>query len=445
MKRKALGALLILLTVALFAGSAHMVYSPNWAYEVRFDGELVGFVNSLDEYTEIISTILHRAEEQWGCEVVMNEQAQAVRVRSWDYEPDPQSIEAKIESAATYITSGWAIVINGNTTAFVDSEVTAIELIEEVKNHFRNTSRSLVSVSIQEEVEFVRKPVDPDLLMDPENVLALLISGDEEFSTYVVKRGDTLSGIARSANTSLSTLRDANPNLRGDNLQIGQVLNMQTSSALLHVKAVEEVRVKEAISHAVQYRTNPDLSVRNDQVIQAGSNGEREVVYRVETINGVEVKRTQVSASVSREPVPRIVMPGSGHYPLHPTGMFRFPINTGRISSPFGASRPGGSHRGLDIAAPTGTPIYAAADGTVRTRAYGSSYGNYVVVDHANGYSTLYAHASSIPSNIRAGVKVVRGQVIAYVGNTGNSTGPHLHWEVIRNGQAINPMNFFRN
>jgi murein DD-endopeptidase MepM/ murein hydrolase activator NlpD len=124
--------------------------------------------------------------------------------------------------------------------------------------------------------------------------------------------------------------------------------------------------------------------------------------------------------------------------------MFRFPLNQGRISSPFG-NRKSGFHRGVDIATARGTPIYAAASGTVRTRGYSSSYGYYIVLEHSDGYSTLYAHVSSIADSVRVGKQVVRGQVIAWVGSTGFSTGPHLHWEVSRHGQLVNPMNFFGN
>jgi murein DD-endopeptidase MepM/ murein hydrolase activator NlpD len=97
-------------------------------------------------------------------------------------------------------------------------------------------------------------------------------------------------------------------------------------------------------------------------------------------------------------------------------------------------------HRGTDFAAPTGTPILAAGDGVVaRAGPYGS-YGNYVRIRHANGYETAYAHMSRFARGVRAGTQVRQGQVIGYVGTTGRSTGPHLHYEVMRRGQQVNPM-----
>lgn len=125
--------------------------------------------------------------------------------------------------------------------------------------------------------------------------------------------------------------------------------------------------------------------------------------------------------------------------------LMKTPINGARLSSGFGMRRHpilgySRMHRGTDFAAPTGTPILAAGDGTVvRAGPYGS-YGNYVRVRHANGYETAYAHLSRFARGVRAGTRVRQGQVIGYVGTTGRSTGPHLHYEVLQRGRQMNPM-----
>lgn len=115
---------------------------------------------------------------------------------------------------------------------------------------------------------------------------------------------------------------------------------------------------------------------------------------------------------------------------------------SGIITSRFGAgsSIRRSSHTGLDIAASTGTPIAAAASGTVTYSGYKGSYGNMIVITHSNGVQTYYAHCSKL--NVSAGATVSQGQTIATVGSTGNSTGPHLHLEVRVNGVAYNPQNY---
>ena len=98
-------------------------------------------------------------------------------------------------------------------------------------------------------------------------------------------------------------------------------------------------------------------------------------------------------------------------------------------------------HKGLDFAAPTGTPIYATADGRVESAGSANGYGNMVKINHGNGFETLYGHMSKI--KVRSGQRVKRGDIIGNVGNTGMSTGSHLHYEIHKNGEVINPLTYF--
>ncbi len=115
-----------------------------------------------------------------------------------------------------------------------------------------------------------------------------------------------------------------------------------------------------------------------------------------------------------------------------------WPVN-GPITSPYGM-RWGSLHPGIDIGAGMGTPIHAAAAGTVVAAAYSGGYGNLIVIDHGGGLATAYAHQSSFA--LGAGTQVAQGQVIGYVGSTGFSTGPHLHFEVRVNGSPVDPMGY---
>lgn len=125
--------------------------------------------------------------------------------------------------------------------------------------------------------------------------------------------------------------------------------------------------------------------------------------------------------------------------------LMRTPIDGARISSGYGRRRHPvlgytKMHRGIDFAAATGTPIYAAGDGVILRRYYSSSYGNYISIRHTGTYTTAYAHMSRFRAGLRVGSTVKQGQVIGYVGSTGRSTGPHLHYEVLKNGVQINPL-----
>ncbi len=125
--------------------------------------------------------------------------------------------------------------------------------------------------------------------------------------------------------------------------------------------------------------------------------------------------------------------------------LMKTPINGARLSSRFGMRRHpvlgySRMHRGTDFAAPTGTPILAAGEGVLVRVGPFSTFGNYIRIRHGDGYETAYAHMSRFARGMRAGARVRQGQVIGYVGTTGRSTGPHLHYEVLRRGQQINPM-----
>lgn len=124
--------------------------------------------------------------------------------------------------------------------------------------------------------------------------------------------------------------------------------------------------------------------------------------------------------------------------------LMRTPVDGGRMTSGFGMRKHpilgySKMHKGVDFAAPTGTPVYAAGDGVVERASRFGSYGNYVRIRHAGGLKTAYAHLLRFARGVKPGTRVEQGQVVAYVGTTGRSTGPHLHYEVIVDGKQVNP------
>ena len=125
--------------------------------------------------------------------------------------------------------------------------------------------------------------------------------------------------------------------------------------------------------------------------------------------------------------------------------IMKTPINGARLSSGYGNRKHPilgytKMHRGLDFAAPTGTPVFAAGDGIIEKAGWKGSYGKYIRIRHTGTYKTAYAHLSGFHKNIRVGKRVSQGKIIGYVGSTGRSTGPHLHYEVIKNNIKVNPM-----
>ncbi len=189
---------------------------------------------------------------------------------------------------------------------------------------------------------------------------------------------------------------------------------------------------------------NPDssLMVGTTKVVTPGVNGINRVEKKNTYINGVLTNEVMNEETVVSKPVDEVVnvgtvLPDLSKYAIEYTGSgLAFPVasNSWSVSAYFGDDR---GHKGIDLSAATGTPIVAAQSGTVTLSQWYYGYGNCVIIDHGNGFTTLYGHASQLL--VRNGQHVKAGDLIALVGSTGDSTGSHLHFEISINGNRIDP------
>lgn len=177
------------------------------------------------------------------------------------------------------------------------------------------------------------------------------------------------------------------------------------------------------------YKTADGYVARTGDIVYARLKvgGREYALYRYETMNGQVDYFTADGKSIRKS-----------------AGLMRTPVAFGRMSSGFGRRvHPvlgyTKMHKGVDFAAPTGTPVYASGDGVIERAGRFSSFGNYVRIRHSSKMSTAYAHMSRYGKGIRPGVRVKQGQIVGYVGTTGRSTGPHLHYEVLVNNVQVNP------
>lgn len=207
----------------------------------------------------------------------------------------------------------------------------------------------------------------------------------------------------------------------------------------LDVKTVVTLTTDNSIGYSTVKQKSSSVAAGKTTVKQQGVNGVKRTVETVEYLNGELTNRNVVSSEVISEPVDKILVVGTGvsssanNYSSYG---FVKPIDMSKIyiSSYWGDGR---GHKGLDLAGPKGLSIYAAKAGVVKTVRQTSDYGKYIVIDHGDGFQTLYSHCSEMIVSV--GEKVVAGQTIAYVGRTGNASGNHLHFEIIKNGTRVNP------
>jgi murein DD-endopeptidase MepM/ murein hydrolase activator NlpD len=238
-----------------------------------------------------------------------------------------------------------------------------------------------------------------------------------EGAVHTVRQGDTLSSIARLYGTDVSAIQRANA-IAGDQIRVGQQLTVPGAATLRRYTVQQgdtlwEIAYRAGVSLELLMGANPDMDDPGHLQI-----GEELLLPGHASIG------TTVAAAAAVQDDPKL------------EGVFVWPV-IAQISSPFGP-RDGRNHAGLDLAANMGDPIKAARSGKVILSGPVSGYGETVILQHEDGTRTLYAHASK--RLVSAGDTVSQGQVIALVGSTGRSTGPHLHFEIIVNERPRDPM-----
>ncbi len=209
----------------------------------------------------------------------------------------------------------------------------------------------------------------------------------------------------------------------------------------LEVVTVDQVLTTETIPFETETVENPDRYVDTDPVvIQEGVEGEKSIGIEVTKSNGTVVSEVPVEETVTKEPVNQVIEVGSKPLPTGVgTGSFEIPVSGYTISSKYGY-RHGSLHTGIDLAVSYGTSVRASDEGIVTFSGWKGGYGYLVIVDHQNGYETYYAHNSKLL--VEEGQIVEQGETIAKAGSTGNSTGPHCHFEIRKNGSTVNPYSY---
>ena len=196
--------------------------------------------------------------------------------------------------------------------------------------------------------------------------------------------------------------------------------------------------MEEAEAIVSEIKANVVEPIELNLEIEEQERNKKEITETTIDIAKVELNK-DVDVKVARNNVARSNSTAGASIPATGAAFMR-PVSGGMVTSPFGY-RTSGFHKGVDIATSTGTPIYASAEGTVIFSGWNSTgYGNLVIVDHGNGYQTYYAHCSQL--YVSYGQYVSQGQNIAAVGSTGNSTGPHVHFQVMYYGAVQNPQNY---
>lgn len=311
-----------------------------------------------------------------------------------------------------------------------------------VEKDFEDYELGLVDIDYADKIEVVEAYLPEDRLATVEEAVNLVTKEQETQVVYKVVAGDTLSQICLANNIPMDELIAINDALEDENtvIRVDQELVITVPEPELSIIWKEEQVYTESYEAEVQYVANDEWYTTQSVTLQEPSAGRRKVAAIVEYQNGNETGREILKEEIYAEAVPKIVERGTK---IPPT--YIKPVSGGTLSSGFGArsaptSGASTNHKGVDWAVPIGTSVVASNAGTVSFAGWASGYGYAVYINHADGRQTRYGHLSKVL--VKAGQTVAQGERIALSGNTGRSTGPHLHFEIRINGTAVNPLQY---
>lgn len=301
------------------------------------------------------------------------------------------------------------------------------------------------SIDFNENVEVVKIYADPDEISTLNQAIADVTKEQEKSKIYIVESGDTIGEVAQKNNLKIDELLAMNSEtLTSEDamLHVGDELKVTSPEPELSILKTEEVYYEEYYDAEVQYIDNNEWYTTEQKTIQQPVEGFRKVIADITYKNNDKLNTNIVYENVVAEAIPKIIERGTKTPPT-----FVYPISGGRMSSTFGkrkAPKKGAStyHKGIDWAVPTGTAVRATCGGVVTRAGWGSGYGYCVYIKHPDGKESRYGHCSKVL--VKAGQSVKQGEKIALSGNTGVSTGPHLHFEILVGGSQVNPLKYLQ-
>jgi murein DD-endopeptidase MepM/ murein hydrolase activator NlpD len=480
-----IGACVLLATTVAHWGSV------TFALEVHYNDQKIGYVASESVYLEAeklarsrimtgeqqaasteettagggsgrvvnLSTRSVAGEDNEASDELISKPTYKLSLVSIDQLTDAKGMSDKlIEHSSSKITNACGVYVDGQFVCAVKNETDAVSVFDQILNE-KKTDEANTMADFVEEVSYVQGlyPDNEETVWDAERLEEKLRSKKAEAVYYTVKMGDTVSGIAQANDLTTKELMEMNRGLT-ETIHVGDQLLVSNEVNYLRVKLMKTVQRREEIPYETEETKTSSMYVGRTKTVQEGVNGERQITELVTYIDNVAVSTQQVSSKVVKDPVTKKVNVGTkskSSYSGYSSSTSPIYYGTGSVSTKMMWPAPTAhqvsqyyghnGHRGMDITTngASGRPIVAAASGTVTYAGWDSTgHGYRVVINHGNGLQTGYSHCKSGSIRVRVGQQVSQGQQIARIGSTGNSSGPHLHFEVIRNGMRVNPSQY---
>lgn len=458
-------AILITGTVYL-AGQQYVKANTVPYYRVFVGGQEIGTIASESQLLALYKSKEQEYKEKYP-EVEMAVHTEGITTqleKAYKANIDSKKTLEELDGMLTGYAKGVELRVDGKSIGIVKDEATAQAVLQQVKQKFipksagndepkvkllggakkatsvkvNGAAVTVESAKFSEEVTNAPVKADPNKVMDANEALQRILEGDEEAIIYAVREGDSISSIAKRYGITQKELISKNPDIEELSLQIGTELNIKAVQPALTVQTVERVSEEIITEPEVIIRKNDNMPAGQSKVIAQGASGLKKMEYRLTKENGEVVHEEWLGQEVIKASTPKIIVKGTKVVLGEGSGQFSWPVLAAKMTSSYG-ERWGRTHKGIDIVS-SNKSILASDDGVVTFAGKKTGYGNVIIINHKNGYETLYGHLSKI--SVKEGQVVEKGSKIGVMGNTGRSTGTHLHFEIHKNGSINNPMKY---
>ncbi len=402
------------------------------AFTIKVNQLMVN-VSSIDEVTKVLQAALDKYQDSKEFVVSLGpDQEREINVLTAVAESrEEKKQETELEKEAA---------LDAGVAAQLTKMVSGIEAAKE--QTFDDFHYGLTELAYEDEIEIVESYLTKDEITPLDQAISLVTELQDVQKIYKVQSGDTLSEISLNNNIPLEKIIELNSTLEDENstIRVGEELIITAPEPELSIRRQEEIYVEEDYEAEIQYVYNDDWYTTDKVTLQQPSAGHHKIAAVKTYHNEKEISTEILKEEVTIAAVPKIIEKGTK---IPPT--YIKPISGGRLSSQFGRRKApvrGAStyHKGVDWATPIGTTVVASSAGKVIKAGWGSGYGYVVYLSHADGRQTRYAHLSKVL--VKVGENVSQGERIALSGNTGRSSGPHVHFEMLIGGSQVNPLNY---
>ncbi|MDD3192942.1 MAG: peptidoglycan DD-metalloendopeptidase family protein [Oscillospiraceae bacterium] len=424
----------------------HQNTNLQFALEVEYNDKMIGYIakeSDFDESEKIMQSRIVYEEYQPPLDTVPKYTLKIID------EEELSTVNAiadeLIAASGNEITEASGLYVNGTFYGAVEDATSVRALLDGMLDQYRTGSED-ERVDFVQDVQLSKGLYLLSSLVEPEEMEAVLTSEVAGEVTYTVVAGDAPTLILPEVEIPYLQLKALHPGIE-ESLLVGQEVLISNQVNFLTVKRTVTEVYEEDVPFGTEEVVDANYAKGYQAVRSSGVLGKRLVTADVVYVNGMETDRTELEAVVLQEPVNQVVTVGTAE-PIQvlsssggsssSSGSFIWPVDGGYLSCGINGYW---GHTGMDIAAPRGTVIRAAASGTVvkAVRQY-YAYGIHVKISHGNGVYTLYGHMSQLA--VSYGDYVQQGQIIGYVGMTGNASGNHCHFEIIINGRFMDPSKY---